>query len=173
MSGKLTPKQAIFVCEYLIDFNATRAAIAAGFEAASAHVQGSRLLRNAKVAAAIADAQARLAQKYEITVERTTRKLAEIAYGDIRELYDEDGSLLPLHRMTEEARTMLAGLDVETSDGPGRVRTVTHKPKMADRVRALELVGRYQKLFTDRVEHDGRVTLEQLVSGAGNGEAAA
>lgn len=173
MSGKLTPKQAIFVAEYLIDFNATRAASAAGFEAASAHVQGCRLLKNAKVAAALADAQARLAQKYEVTIERTIRKLAEIAYGDILDLYDEEGKLLPLHRMGESARTMLAGLDVEEVDGPGRIRTVTHKPKIADRVRPLELLGKYQKLFTDRVEHDGHVTLEQLVTGARDGEAAA
>jgi hypothetical protein len=124
------------------------------------------------VAAAIADAQARLAQKYEVRAERTLRKLAEIAYGDILDLYDKDGSLLPLHRMSEAARTMLAGLDVETSETPAG-RKITHKPKIADRVRTLELLGRYQKLFTDRVEHDGHVTLEQLVTGARDGEAAA
>jgi hypothetical protein len=38
---------------------------------------------------------------------------------------------------------------------------------MADKVRPLELLGRYRKLFTDRIEHDGRVTLEQMICGEG------
>lgn len=152
MSEKLTPKQAIFAAEYMVDFNATRAAVAAGFAAASAHVTGARLLRNAKVSAAISARQQRIEEKLEITVERTARKLAEIGYGDIREMLDEDGNLLPLHRMSETACALIAGLDVETSDGPGRVKTVTQKVKIADRLRALELLGRYQKMFTDRLE---------------------
>ena len=53
--AKITPKQAMFAAEYLIDLNATRAAIAAGFSAATAHVTGSKLLRNPVVAAAIAE----------------------------------------------------------------------------------------------------------------------
>lgn len=165
MSGKLTPRQAVFVYEYLIDGNATRAAIAGGCPAASAHVTGARWLKNAKVAAAIEDARARIAQKLEISVERTARELAKVAYHDIGEMFDEDGNLLPVHRMSETARAAIAGLDVETCDGPGRVRTVTHKVKVADRIRALELLGKYQRMFTDRIEHDGRVTLEQLVCG--------
>lgn len=149
MSGKLTPKQAIFAAEYLIDFNATRAATAAGFAAASAQVTGARLLKNAKVAAAIAGGQARVAQKLEITIERTARELAKVAYGDIGEMFDEAGSLLPVHRMSETARAAIAAVDIETIDGPGRVRTVTQKVKRADRIRALELLGKYQKMFGD------------------------
>jgi phage terminase small subunit len=155
MAGKLTPKQAIFAAEYLIDFNATRAATAAGFAAASAHVTGARLLRNAKVAAAIAARQQRIEEKLDITVERTARKLAEIGYGDIRELLDEEGNLLPVHRMSEGACALVAGLEVETNDGPGRVKIVVQKVKLADRIRALELLGRYQKMFTDRIEGGG------------------
>jgi len=167
MSGKLTPKQAIFAAEYLIDSNATRAAIAAGFAQAGAHVRGARLLKNAKVAAAIADAKARVAQKYEVSIERTVSTLAKVAYHDLAEMVDEDGVVLPVQRMGEAIRTVIAGLEVETTDGPGRVRTVTQKVKIADRIRALELLGKYQKIFTDRIEHDGRVTLEQLVCGNG------
>lgn len=161
----MTPKQAIFYGEYIKDGNGTRAAIAAGCPEKSAHVAAARMLKNAKVAAAIEAWRQRQCEKFEVTAERTVRKLAEIAYGDIREMLDEDGNLLPVHRMSEAAVALVAGLDVETSDGPGRVRTITQKVKIADRIRALELLGKYGKLFTDRVEHDGRVTLEQLVCG--------
>jgi phage terminase small subunit len=53
MTAKLTAKQARFVEEYLCDLNATQAAIRAGYSPKTATVQGSRLLTNAKVAAAI------------------------------------------------------------------------------------------------------------------------
>ena len=53
----LTPKQARFIEEYLVDLNAKQAAIRAGYSVKSAHVEGSRLLINAKVAAAITAAK--------------------------------------------------------------------------------------------------------------------
>jgi phage terminase small subunit len=171
MSGKMTPKQAIFVAEYSIDGNATRAARDAGFSWATAHVTGARLLKDPKVAAAIAAGQARREQKLEITAERVLRELAKLAFYDISEIFDEDGNLLPVHRMDETARAAIAGLDMETTDGPGRVRTITQKVKLADKGLNLERLGKYLKLFTDRIEHDGHLTLEQLVSGAGEVEA--
>ena len=165
MSGKLTPRQAVFAAEYLIDGNATRAASAAGFGAGSAHVQGARLLKNAKVAAAIEDANGRRAQKLELTAERVLEELMKLAIFDPGKLYDDDGNRIPVHRLDPDTRAAVAAVEDETVDGPGRVRTMTQKVKMADKVRALELLGKNQKLFTDKVEHDGHVTLEQLVCG--------
>ncbi len=55
---KLTAKQERFVAEYLIDLNATQAAIRAGYAEKGASVEGTRLLANAKVAAAVAAAKA-------------------------------------------------------------------------------------------------------------------
>ncbi len=65
----LTPKQARFVEEYLIDLNATQAAIRGGYAKKSADVEGSRLLVNARVAAALAAAQAKRAERTEITAD--------------------------------------------------------------------------------------------------------
>ena len=59
-----------FIAEYLIDMNATQAAIRAGYSPKSAHVQGSRLLRNAVIAEGIAEGLERLASKLEVTAER-------------------------------------------------------------------------------------------------------
>lgn len=161
----MTPKQAIFVAEYLIDSNATRAAIASGFAASGAHVQGARLLKNAKVAAAIADGRARLAEKLEITAERVLQEIAKLAYFDPGKLYDADGNRIPVARLDEVTRAAVASVEDEVVEGPCRVTTRTQKLKMADKGQNLERLGRYLKLFTDRIEHDGRVTLEQLVSG--------
>ena len=67
MMDKLTPKQARFIEEYLIDLNATQAAIRAGYAKGSADVEGCRLLGNAKVAVAVAEAQAERSERTLIT----------------------------------------------------------------------------------------------------------
>jgi phage terminase small subunit len=71
----MTPKQERFVEEYLIDLNATQAAIRAGYSPKTADQQGSRMLKNVKVSQAIKAAQANLSQKAELTAEWTTEHL--------------------------------------------------------------------------------------------------
>src|SRR6185437_14380484 len=105
MGAKVSPRKAMFVAEYVATFdgaafNGTRAAMNCGCPAASAHVTAARWLRDAKVAAAIADAMDRAAKKLEISVERTLRELAKVGYGDVGEMFDEDGNLLPVYRMS-------------------------------------------------------------------------
>lgn len=169
--SKLTPKQAIFIAEYLVDGNATRAATAAGFSAASAHVTGVRLLKNEKIAAAIQDGHARRAQKLEITADRVLEEIAKLAFYDPRDLFNADGSLKPVTQMDDISRAAISALDVETKAHPGGIiLSRLAKVKLADKGTNLERLGRYLKLFTDRIEHDGRVTLEQLVCGEHDGE---
>jgi phage terminase small subunit len=73
----LSPKQARFVTEYLKDQNATQAAARAGYSKATANQQGSRLLANVGVAAAIRAKQTRVARKVEITAESLAREFEE------------------------------------------------------------------------------------------------
>ncbi len=80
----LTPKQERFVAEYLIDLNATQAAIRAGYSEKTAQQQGSRLLLNVLVQEAIAKGREKTAAKLEITKERIVEELAKIAFADIR-----------------------------------------------------------------------------------------
>lgn len=77
----LTPKQAAFVREYLIDLNATQAAIRAGYSEKTAYSQGQRLLKNAEVQAAIAKAQAQRAKRLQLTADDVLKGLyAEATY---------------------------------------------------------------------------------------------
>lgn len=71
----LSPKRAAFVREYLIDLNATKAAERAGYSPKSAHVTGHRLLSDAKVADAIATAQAELSQHALVTAQDVVKGL--------------------------------------------------------------------------------------------------
>ncbi len=147
---KLTPKQAMFVAEYLVDSNATRAAIKAGFAEASAAVTGARLLKNKTIAAAIEDRKAQLVKKLELSAEHVLEELAKLAFYDIRDLFDEKGSLKKITELDDVARAAIAGIDVQGK------RMIT-KIKLSDRGQNLERLGRYFKLFTDRVEHDGKI----------------
>jgi phage terminase small subunit len=179
MTGKLTPKQAIFIEQYLIDANAnaTRAAIASGVSVKSAAVTASRWLKNPTVAAAIAERQARRAVKHEITAERVLQELAKLAFHDAGNLYDDTGRLKPVYQLDDMTRAAVSSLDVEeveTFEGEEndiRIVTKTKKIKLADKGQNLERLGKHLKLFTDLHEHSGKFTLEQLVTGGdGQGE---
>jgi len=78
----MTPKQQRFVREYLVDFNATRAAVRAGYSAKCASVQGARLLANAKVHAEIERLAKEQDGELDLSNERILAKLAEIGFSD-------------------------------------------------------------------------------------------
>ena len=68
-AGGLTPKQQRFCREFLVDLNGTKASVRAGYSERTAYSQASRLLKNAKVAARIAELQAETAKRLEVTVD--------------------------------------------------------------------------------------------------------
>jgi hypothetical protein len=71
----LTPKQMRFTQEFVIDLNATQAAIRAGYSAKTANEQGARLLANASIAAAIATAQGARAERLQIDADKVLADL--------------------------------------------------------------------------------------------------
>src|SRR5215213_1985099 len=93
----LTARQARFVEEYLVDLNATQAAIRAGYSARTANEQASRLLANVSVAAAISEALAARAERTQITADQVVEELAAIGFaklGDYAEWGPERFALL-------------------------------------------------------------------------------
>jgi hypothetical protein len=79
---KLTGKRAAFVAEYLLDYNATQAAIRAGYSVKTAQEQGSRLSCNVMVAEAIAAAQADRSERLGLTVDDVVARLTAIINGE-------------------------------------------------------------------------------------------
>lgn len=82
----LTAKQQRFVVEYLVDLNATQAAIRAGYSPKTAAEQAHQLLRKTSVAAAISKAQGKRADRTEITADLVLRELWDVATADPNEL---------------------------------------------------------------------------------------
>lgn len=159
----MTPKQQLFVAEYLVDLNATQAAIRAGYSPATAEQQGCRLLRNVQVKAAVDEQTAQRAGKLEITAERVLRELALIGFANMSDYMrvGADGDpFLDFSDLSREQAAALSEVTVEDfKDGRGEdardVRRV--KFKLADKRAALVDLGRHLKLFTDKVEHSGSV----------------
>jgi phage terminase small subunit len=169
--SKLTPKQRRFVQEYMRDLNATQAAIRTGYSPDSAESQASRLLSNAKVAAAVAEESKRQWDKIDVETGEILQALRRIAFADLGQAYDKDGKLLKVPEMPPEFRAALAGVEVDElfdwEDGQRNQVGTTSKLKTKDSVKALELLGKYRKLWTDKVDVSGKLTLEQLVAGEG------
>ncbi len=85
---KINAKQTRFVEEYLVDGNATRAALAAGYSPRTAHSQGHRLLKNVLVAAALEQRQGERAKRAEITADEILMELVRLGFDMEEETRD-------------------------------------------------------------------------------------
>ena len=157
--ASLNVKQRQFATEYLKDLNSKQAAIRAGYAEASAEVAGSRLLSHVKVKALIQDLMDARAAREAITTDRVLREIARLAFADMRDYFNADGSLLPIHALSNDAAAALASFEkVEYFEGEGREKSqVGHLKKLRiwDKSKNLELLGRHLRLFADKVEHTG------------------
>jgi len=170
MKGRLTKRQELFVAEYLTDLNATRAAIAAGYSKNGAEVIASKLLINAKVSAEIAKKHGKRLAKLEITADRVLQEIAKLAFFDPRKLFNADGRCKPITELDDDTATAIAGMKtvhkVTGEDNDGMV--VFTDFRLADKGQNLERLGKHLKLFTDKTEHSGRMTLEESVCASYN-----
>ena len=142
---KLTDKQTAFVREYLVDLNATQAAIRAGYSERTASRIGPQLLGKNWVREAIEKAQAKRARRVEITADRVVAELAKIAFSDPRDLMEwgPDGVVLrPSAELSDDQAASVA----EVAENNAGLRLKKH-----DKVKALELLGRHIGIFTDKV----------------------
>lgn len=156
----LNAKQRLFVNEYIKSRNATKAARAAGYSSKTAHSQGPRLLENAEIRAAIDKRLERAAEKAELSVAEVLKELRSIGFARLKDAYAPDGNLLPVHEMPEDVQAALVGLESdEILAGPRGMKVkvgVSRKVKMADKIRALELLGKHLKMFVDVQEVTGK-----------------
>lgn len=147
----MTPKQQRFIEEYLVDLNATQAAIRAGYSARTANEQAARLLAKASVSAAIKQAMDRRSVRTEITQDRVLKEYARLAFSDMRDLmaWGVDGVKLKEHAdLTDDQAAAVAEIS-ETKDG-------ALKMKVHDKKGALDSLARHLGMFTDKTELTGK-----------------
>lgn len=147
---KLTDKQKMFVAEYLIDLNATQAAIRAGYSAKNADSIGLQLLRKTQVQEALKAAMDKRAKRVELT--------AEQVLADIREIKERCMQKVPVMYYDKEDKEYKQETAlVKHADGTVKEEGIW-KFDAQSALKACELEGKHLKLFTDRVEVSGSVS---------------
>lgn len=154
MTEKLTPLQARFVEEYLLDMNATQAVKRAGSKAKNLTVAGAEFLANPNVKDAIDQAKDKRSEVTQIDAAWVLKRLAAEADADVADLYDEDGRMLPVKQWPKIWRQgLVAGLKTQVSEDGVAIIDV----KLSDRIRRLELIGKHigVNAFQDVVQVKG------------------
>lgn len=150
----LTAKQERFVAEYLIDLNATQAAIRAGYSEKTANKQGSQMLGKTSIAAAISEAQARRSERTEITQDRVLAELAKIGFSDLRKVVTSHGSLIDVQDWDDETAGAIASVEVvkrpsgEYDEDNKPILDHVAKIKTWDKLSALEKLGKHLGMFS-------------------------
>lgn len=158
--AEITAKQKAFVDEYLIDLNATQAAIRAGYSAANADKIGHELLGKTRVAEYLALRMKAREQRTEITQDRVLQEFAKLAFLDPRRFYNEKGGLIPVHELDADVAAALSSMEIVQqragmdADGNQAFEDVK-KIKFIDKKGALDSVARHLGMFNDKVQMTG------------------
>lgn len=176
MGKKLTAKQQRFVEEYLIDLNATQAAIRAGYSAKRAAEIGYQLLQKTTVQEMIQTAQQERSERTQITADQVLQELAKLGFSNMMDYMSVGANGDPyvdLSRLTRDQAAAITEVTVEDFlDGRGEdardVRRV--KFKLADKRAALVDIGRHLAMFTDKQEVNATVAADvQIIQIPDNG----
>jgi phage terminase small subunit len=154
----MSEKHLRFVEEYLLDLNATQAAIRAGYSSATAYSQGQRLLKHVEVKKAIAAAKKARAERMAISQDRVLQELARIAYFDIRKTVDANGAPIPIQYLDADTAAAIAGIDViEQYEQVGEERVLVgllKKYKVFDKNTAITNAMRHLGMMKDSLKVD-------------------
>lgn len=163
----MTPKQILFIREFMIDLNGTQAAIRAGYAEESAHVEANRLLSNANIASVITEMQANRAATVGIDAAWVLKRAGMLANFNIEKFIRVvDGTAYyDFSTATTGDWYCISEYTVKTVRGrEGLIPVDEVRIKAYDKARMLELVGKHVNVqaFKDRVEHTGHLTIEKV-----------
>ncbi|MBS0967702.1 terminase small subunit [Nissabacter archeti] len=155
----LTDKQEMFCREYLIDLNATQAAIRAGYSDNTARKIGSENLTKPDIAQRIIDLKSERNERVEVNADYVLRRLVEIDEMDVLDILKDDGGLKMVHEWPKVWRTTLSGLDIlttVTNFDETTMENILKKIKWPDKVKNLELLGKHVSVmaFKEQTTHE-------------------
>jgi len=163
MSGDnatLNEKQKRFAAEYLIDLNATQAAIRAGYSEKTAGQKGFDLLKKVEIQKAVRAGMQERSERTEITQDRVLQELAKVAFSDLRKVLTSGGALIDAQDWDDDVAGFISSVEVVKKpsgehDEEGRpVVEHVHKIKAWDKMAALEKLGKHLGMFVDRSKHE-------------------
>lgn len=158
--AKLTEKQRLFVNEYLIDLNATQAAIRAGYSVKTADQQGSRMLANVKVQEEIGRAMAERSKRTGVNQDKVVLELAKIAFVKMTDIVDEQGKIRP--DAAEDDLACIESVKYKESESDAG-SSVEREVKISPKLKALELLGKHLGMWNDKL--DVNITAPIVITG--------
>lgn len=173
---RLTAKQSQFVEEYLIDLNATQAAIRAGYAESTANKQASLWVGKTREACpenmrpvwdAVQEAKGDRVERTQIDADYVLQRMVEIDKMDAADIMDGEGNLLPINQWPSAWRRYISSMDVtEIKGGDGEAVGILKKIKWPDKLKNLELIGKHVTVqaFREQVAHQKETkTLQELL----------
>jgi phage terminase small subunit len=148
LPAKLTPRQARFVDEYLVDLNATQAAIRAGYSASTAREQGYRLFTNVHIQEEIEKRMGERSEKVGITAQQVIREIARVAFANLSDVakFGPDGVLIAdSDSLSEDHSAAISEVKYAPSKNGATVSV-----KMHSKLQALELLGKHLGIFNEQ-----------------------
>lgn len=154
----LTNKQKRFIEEYLIDLNATQAAIRAGYSPATAGNIGNENLGKPQIRARVEQALAERSRRTGINQDRVIRELARIALVNPVDVVNMDDATIKSKASEDDTAAILS---VKVKNIPTENGDITEREiRMADKIKALELLGKHLGMFTDRLNVNAEMAVK-------------
>lgn len=145
--AKLTDKQQRFVDEYLIDLNATQAAIRAGYSVRTANEQGAQNLAKLSVQDAISKKMAARSRRTGVNAERVVLELAKVAFAKMTDIVDSNGKIK--EDASPDDLACIESIKYKESDNEYG-GSVEREVKIASKLKALELLGKHLGIWSDK-----------------------
>lgn len=151
-----------FVQEYLIDLNQTQAAIRTGYSPISAKQQASELMTRPNIRARVDELMAERSKRTGVNQDRVVRELARIAFVNATDAIDMIDATIRANASRDDTAAIASVRvkEIPTPDGTGYEREI----KLADKLKALELLGKHQGMFTDKLQLSGEVRIDDARS---------
>jgi len=140
---KLTDRQERFCLEYVVDLNATQAAIRAGYKEGTAGQTAAENLKKPQIKKRINQLKAEIAKRTEITADMVVRELAAIGFADVRECFDPHGNILNPKKLPDSIARVVAGIDLIEVKKDVKVK----KLKLWNKVAALESLAKHLGMY--------------------------
>lgn len=125
--------------------------------------EASRVAADPKVSARVTELVQKAAGANEVTVERVVKEFARLAFVDVRKMSRPDGSPVPLHELDEDTARAIVGVEVVTQGNAELGFGQVTKYKLADKRASLADLGRFLKMFVDRVEVSGQIGIADVL----------
>jgi phage terminase small subunit len=152
VSKKLTNKEKAFCKEYIVDFNARRAAEEAGYSEKTARQTGYENLTKHYIQVEIHRLTQERAERLQVSQDRVVQELMKIAFSDITDYVDNDGSIdINNETLSGVIKEYKSKLRYQKTEGSEPEPIIEKEIKLYDKMKALELLGRHLSMYTDNV----------------------